>query len=82
MKVGKSFAPAEELCKKAQELEQIIETKWEAHTSQVVLTNDSGLQSMYQSLAKVKALKENGHLLEGLFLNMKRFYKVHVYKLL
>ncbi|XP_057688707.1 small G protein signaling modulator 1 isoform X4 [Corythoichthys intestinalis] len=27
MKVGKSFAPAEELCKKAQELEQIIETK-------------------------------------------------------
>ncbi|XP_061673661.1 small G protein signaling modulator 1 isoform X2 [Syngnathoides biaculeatus] len=26
-KVGKSFAPAEELCKKAQELEQIIETK-------------------------------------------------------
>nr|XP_057927153.1 small G protein signaling modulator 1 isoform X2 [Doryrhamphus excisus] len=27
MKVGKSYAPAEELCKKAQELEQIIETK-------------------------------------------------------
>uniref|UniRef100_A0A8D3E8N8 Small G protein signaling modulator 1a n=1 Tax=Scophthalmus maximus TaxID=52904 RepID=A0A8D3E8N8_SCOMX len=27
MKVGKSFAPAEELCRKAQELEQIIETK-------------------------------------------------------
>ncbi|XP_054630359.1 small G protein signaling modulator 1 isoform X2 [Dunckerocampus dactyliophorus] len=27
MKVGKSFAPAEDLCKKAQELEQIIETK-------------------------------------------------------
>uniref|UniRef100_A0A3Q3XIT1 Uncharacterized protein n=1 Tax=Mola mola TaxID=94237 RepID=A0A3Q3XIT1_MOLML len=27
MKVGKNFAPAEELCKKAQELEQIIETK-------------------------------------------------------
>ncbi|KAK2837289.1 hypothetical protein Q5P01_014501 [Channa striata] len=27
MKVGKSFAPAEELCKKAQELEQVIETK-------------------------------------------------------
>ncbi|XP_061527621.1 small G protein signaling modulator 1 isoform X2 [Phycodurus eques] len=27
MKVGKSFAPAEELCKKAQDLEQIIETK-------------------------------------------------------
>uniref|UniRef100_A0A668A0L2 Small G protein signaling modulator 1 n=1 Tax=Myripristis murdjan TaxID=586833 RepID=A0A668A0L2_9TELE len=26
MKVGKSFAPAEELCRKAQELEQIIET--------------------------------------------------------
>ncbi|XP_041792408.1 small G protein signaling modulator 1 isoform X2 [Chelmon rostratus] len=26
-KVGKSFAPAEELCRKAQELEQIIETK-------------------------------------------------------
>ncbi|XP_044227191.1 small G protein signaling modulator 1 isoform X2 [Thunnus albacares] len=27
MKVGKNFAPAEELCRKAQELEQIIETK-------------------------------------------------------
>uniref|UniRef100_H2UK82 Small G protein signaling modulator 1 n=1 Tax=Takifugu rubripes TaxID=31033 RepID=H2UK82_TAKRU len=27
MKVGKSFPPAEELCKKAQELEQILETK-------------------------------------------------------
>ncbi|XP_054466792.1 small G protein signaling modulator 1 [Anoplopoma fimbria] len=27
MKVGKSFVPAEELCRKAQELEQIIETK-------------------------------------------------------
>eukprot|EP00063_Salmo_salar_P041384 XP_014016219.1 PREDICTED: small G protein signaling modulator 1-like isoform X1 [Salmo salar] len=27
MKVGKSFAPAEELCRKAQELEQIIESK-------------------------------------------------------
>ncbi|XP_077377358.1 small G protein signaling modulator 1 isoform X3 [Festucalex cinctus] len=27
MKVGKSFPPAEELCKKAQEMEQIIETK-------------------------------------------------------
>ncbi|XP_071338988.1 small G protein signaling modulator 1 isoform X2 [Trachinotus anak] len=27
MKVGKSFAPADELCRKAQELEQIIETK-------------------------------------------------------
>ena len=27
MKVGKNFTPAEELCKKAQELEQIIETK-------------------------------------------------------
>ncbi|XP_069034311.1 small G protein signaling modulator 1 [Embiotoca jacksoni] len=27
MKVGKSFTPAEELCRKAQELEQIIETK-------------------------------------------------------
>ncbi|XP_044052829.1 small G protein signaling modulator 1 isoform X4 [Siniperca chuatsi] len=27
MKVGKSFAPAEELCRKAQELEQVIETK-------------------------------------------------------
>lgn len=27
MKVGKSFAPAEELCKKAQELEQVMETK-------------------------------------------------------
>lgn len=27
MKVGKSFAPAEELCRKAQEVEQIIETK-------------------------------------------------------
>ncbi|XP_041855952.1 small G protein signaling modulator 1 isoform X3 [Melanotaenia boesemani] len=27
MKVGKSFPPAEELCRKAQELEQIIETK-------------------------------------------------------
>ncbi|XP_042344451.1 small G protein signaling modulator 1 isoform X2 [Plectropomus leopardus] len=27
MKVGKSFGPAEELCRKAQELEQIIETK-------------------------------------------------------
>lgn len=27
MKVGKSFGPAEELCKKAQELEQILETK-------------------------------------------------------
>lgn len=26
-KVGKSFVPAEELCRKAQELEQIIETK-------------------------------------------------------
>lgn len=26
-KVGKSFTPAEELCKKAQELEQILETK-------------------------------------------------------
>lgn len=28
MKVGKSFAPAEELCRKAQELEQIIESKY------------------------------------------------------
>uniref|UniRef100_A0A8C7X6I7 Small G protein signaling modulator 1a n=1 Tax=Oryzias sinensis TaxID=183150 RepID=A0A8C7X6I7_9TELE len=27
MKVGKSFPPAEELCKKAQELEQVMETK-------------------------------------------------------
>ncbi|XP_067376031.1 small G protein signaling modulator 1 isoform X1 [Channa argus] len=27
MKVGKSFAPAEELCRKAQELEQLLETK-------------------------------------------------------
>lgn len=27
MKVGKSFGPAEELCKKAQELEQVMETK-------------------------------------------------------
>lgn len=27
MKVGKNFAPAEELCRKAQEVEQIIETK-------------------------------------------------------
>ncbi|XP_072288557.1 small G protein signaling modulator 1 isoform X2 [Eucyclogobius newberryi] len=27
MKVGKSFSPAEELCRKAQELEQILETK-------------------------------------------------------
>lgn len=27
MKVGKSFTPAEELCRKAQEVEQIIETK-------------------------------------------------------
>lgn len=27
MKVGKSFAPAEELCRKAQELEQITESK-------------------------------------------------------
>ncbi|KAM6965667.1 small G protein signaling modulator 1 [Aplochiton taeniatus] len=27
MKVGKSFGPADELCKKAQEMEQIIETK-------------------------------------------------------
>lgn len=27
MKVGKSFAPAEELCKKAQELEQVLGTK-------------------------------------------------------
>ncbi|XP_061842361.1 small G protein signaling modulator 1 isoform X1 [Nerophis lumbriciformis] len=27
MKVGKSFAPAEELCKKAQELDQVFETK-------------------------------------------------------
>ncbi|XP_077418141.1 small G protein signaling modulator 1 isoform X2 [Vanacampus margaritifer] len=27
MKVGKSFPPAEELCKKAQEMEQIVETK-------------------------------------------------------
>ncbi|KAM8885234.1 small G protein signaling modulator 1 [Spinachia spinachia] len=27
MKVGKSFAPAEELCRKAQDLEQIIDTK-------------------------------------------------------
>lgn len=26
-KVGKSFPPAEELCKKAQELEQVFETK-------------------------------------------------------
>lgn len=27
MKVGKSFVPAEELCRKAQELEQIVQTK-------------------------------------------------------
>lgn len=27
MKVGKSFPPAEELCRKAQELEQLMETK-------------------------------------------------------
>lgn len=27
MKVGKSFTPAEDLCKKAHELEQILETK-------------------------------------------------------
>uniref|UniRef100_A0A8C9TPP8 Small G protein signaling modulator 1 n=1 Tax=Scleropages formosus TaxID=113540 RepID=A0A8C9TPP8_SCLFO len=36
-KVGKSFAPAEELCRKAQELEQIIENK----TSQAALPQQS-----------------------------------------
>lgn len=29
MKVGKMFPPAEDLCRKVQELEQIIENKWE-----------------------------------------------------
>ncbi|XP_023689168.1 small G protein signaling modulator 1 isoform X2 [Paramormyrops kingsleyae] len=37
MKVGKSFAPAEELCRKAQELEQIIESK----RNQVPLNHES-----------------------------------------
>lgn len=37
MKVGKSFSPAEELCRKTQELEQRIETKWETHTAQLIL---------------------------------------------
>lgn len=30
MKVAKSFSPAEELCRKVQELEQLIENKWDA----------------------------------------------------
>lgn len=29
MKAAKSFAPAEELCRKVQELEQLIENKWD-----------------------------------------------------
>lgn len=71
MKVGKSFPPAEELCRKAQELEQIIETKCETHTSQLIFTHHSRLQSLHQSLFVVpaKTLKTNDYLSEGPFFN-------------
>ncbi|KAM9391476.1 small G protein signaling modulator 1 [Pholidichthys leucotaenia] len=53
MKVGKSFPPAEELCRKAQELEQIIETKRsQSLQSQDSLRKMPRLPSLTQPLVK------------------------------
>uniref|UniRef100_A0A3B3QTQ8 Small G protein signaling modulator 1 n=1 Tax=Paramormyrops kingsleyae TaxID=1676925 RepID=A0A3B3QTQ8_9TELE len=46
MKVGKSFAPAEELCRKAQELEQIIESKYVTQTKESLSQHSRKLPKM------------------------------------
>ncbi|XP_072228063.1 small G protein signaling modulator 1 isoform X2 [Leuresthes tenuis] len=47
MKVAKSFSPAEELCRKVQELEQLIENRKQNNSS---LTNDRSRQSKLPNL--------------------------------
>uniref|UniRef100_UPI0037E918B4 small G protein signaling modulator 1 n=1 Tax=Semicossyphus pulcher TaxID=241346 RepID=UPI0037E918B4 len=65
MKVGKSFAPAEELCRKAQELEQIIETK----RSQSLQSQDS-----LRKMPRLPSLTQQG--VRNLWIRTALFEKV------
>ncbi|KAI3372089.1 hypothetical protein L3Q82_006942 [Scortum barcoo] len=64
-KVGKSFAPAEELCRKAQELEQIIETK----RSQSLQSQDS-----FRKMPRLPSLTPQG--VKNLWIRTALFEKV------
>ncbi|XP_073322180.1 small G protein signaling modulator 1 isoform X2 [Pagrus major] len=65
MKVGKSFAPAEELCRKAQEHEQIIETK----RSQSLQSQDS-----FRKIPRLPSLNPQG--VKNLWIRTALFEKV------
>ncbi|KAM8761026.1 small G protein signaling modulator 1 isoform 3-T3 [Acanthopagrus schlegelii] len=65
MKVGKSFAPAEELCRKAQEVEQIIETK----RSQSLQSQDS-----FRKIPRLPSLNPQG--VKNLWIRTALFEKV------
>ncbi|XP_058491334.1 small G protein signaling modulator 1 isoform X2 [Solea solea] len=65
MKVGKSFAPAEELCRKAQEHEQIIETK----RSQSLQSQDS-----FRKMPRLPSLTPQG--VKNLWIRTALFEKV------
>ncbi|KAM9743792.1 small G protein signaling modulator 1 isoform 2-T2 [Menidia menidia] len=65
MKVGKSFPPAEEMCRKAQELEQIIETK----RSQSLQSQDS-----LRKLPRLPSLNPQG--VKNLWIRTALFEKV------
>lgn len=54
MKVSKSFSPAEELCRKVQELEQIIENRWNVTFCQGEFTLFFSYMSLSCSLHKFK----------------------------